>query len=779
MERLGDFEIQEQLGRGAFKTVYRARNTAFGGNPYPECVAICVPHTQDEEAQNLLRQEQQMLAALDHPGIVRIYGIERDGDRLYAVMELVEGWTVAERLKTHGPWPLDEAVGLARQIAEALDYAHRALVFHRDVKPANIKLAPGESSKTDVRVKLLDFGLARLLAHSQYVATTRVGSVAYMAPEQFEGAAGINADVWALGVTFFQMVSNTLPFMAKDESSLIHKILYEAPDLEPLEASGGDARLAGVVRRALERDPGKRYARAGEFVSDLEAVLRHAAAVSPLEGELEVLLRAHYPLIFIVSHEEERVLKSLERVRQVMAAKAPMGLFVWSETAGLRDYQGRGVSTVTTGDPLQALKTVIESPDEGIYVLLDIHRHFTPITVRFTRDAIWTVKRQRKSLLFVSPVATLPPELEKDATLLVFPPPDVDGLCELVSEIHGKVEPDGPVLPGETRDQLARALAGLTRREAERVLRKTAMAEAGLSAGCASAVAREKQQIVRKAGVLEFCTPEVGFGDVGGLENLKDWFAERREAFSPRGARFGLSPPKGVVLAGVPGCGKSLSAKALAREWGTPLLRLDMGRIRGSYVGESEARLRAALQTAEVASPCILWLDELEKAFAGAGQSSDSGVSQRILGAFLTWLEDRDAPVFVVATANEVSKLPPEFARKGRFDETFFVDLPTAVEREAIWKVHLRRPRKIQNGIDVGRLVDASEGFVGSEIAESVVSAMYRAFADRGREVRQTDIEESLNQGVPLARSHAAILLRLRAWGRQYARPASGKLSRP
>jgi SpoVK/Ycf46/Vps4 family AAA+-type ATPase len=297
--------------------------------------------------------------------------------------------------------------------------------------------------------------------------------------------------------------------------------------------------------------------------------------------------------------------------------------------------------------------------------------------------------------------------------------------------------------------------------------------EGGLRAGCAAAVAREKQQIVRKAGVLEFCSPDLGFNDIGGLENLKEWFAERREAFSPRGARFGLTSPKGVVLAGVPGCGKSLSAKALAREWGTPLLRLDMGRIRGSRMGESEARLRTALQTAEVASPCILWLDELEKAFAGVGQAQDSGVSQRVFGQFLTWLEDRAAPVFVVATANDVSKLPPEFARKGRFDETFFVDLPVAVERAAIWAVHLRRPRQIEDGVDVARLVEASEGYVGAEIAEAVVSAMYRAFAEGGRAVRQADIEASLKEGVPLSRSHAAMLLRLRAWGAQHARAAA------
>ncbi len=773
MKKLGDFIIEGPLGRGGFKTVYQGRNQAADRNGYPVLAALCVPHTQDEEARNLLRHEQRLLAALNHPGIVRILGVEQDGDTMYAVMELAPGETVAERLKRTGAMPLAEAVALARQVAEALDYAHEALVFHRDVKPANIKLSPDPTLAGGMRVRLLDFGLARLLTHSQYVATTRVGSVAYMAPEQFAGAAGMNADVWALGVTFFQMVTNTLPFMAKDESALVRQIIYEAPDLEPIRAAGGDTRLIGVVRRSLEKEPEKRYRRASEFVTDLEAVLRHAAAVSPLEGELEVLLRARYPLIFIASHEEERVLRSLERIRQVMAAKQPMGLFIWSETMGLRDYQGRTVAPGTAGDPLQALKAAIGSPQEGIYVMLDMHRHFTPISVRLTRDAIWTVKNQRKSLVLVSPTPVLPPELEKDATLLAFPPPDVDALRELVVEVMSEGKPEAATDgDGETRDRLARALIGLTRREAGRVLRRTLLEQGTLSDGCVQAVVQEKQQMVRKSGVLEFCSPEVGFDDVGGLENLKTWFAARRQAFSPQGARFGLTAPKGAVLAGLPGCGKSLSAKALAQAWGTPLLRMDMGRLRGSKLGESEARLRAALQTAEVASPCILWIDELEKAFAGMGQALDSGVSQRLFGHFLTWLEDRTAPVFVVATANDVAHLPPEFTRKGRFDETFFVGLPNQGEREAIWRIHLKRPRRIKESMDVAHLSRISEGYAGAEIAEAVVSAMYRAFDDEERPVRQADLETALRESVPLSRSHRALLERLTFWGLHHARPA-------
>jgi len=470
------------------------------------------------------------------------------------------------------------------------------------------------------------------------------------------------------------------------------------------------------------------------------------------------------------------VLRSLERVRQVMSAKQPMGLFVWSETGGLRDTQGRTAigGGRTGGDPLLALRAVIDSPQEGVYVLLDMQRHFTPVSIRLVRDAIWTVKRQRKSLVFVSPEPTLPQELEAEVTLLNFPLPDTAALGELATGIHAECMADSPAtkLDGPLREQLARALLGLTHREASRVLRKTALAQGGLDAGCVQAVVSEKRQAVRKSGVLEFCDPDVSFDDVGGLDNLKEWFAARREAFGPRGVRFGLSAPKGAVLAGVPGCGKSLSAKALAADWGVPLLRLDMGRIRGSRLGESEGRLRAALQLAETSSPCVLWIDELEKAFAGMGQAQDSGVSQRLFGAFLSWLEERRSSVFVIATANDVTKLPAEFARKGRFDEMFFVGLPSATERESIWRVHLKRPRKIGQ-IDVDRLVTISEGRTGAEIAEAVISAMYRAFDAEERPVRQEDIEIALQDGVPMCVSHAATLRNLTAWGHQYARQAS------
>lgn len=763
-DRLGDFVIERPLGRGGFKTVYAASNLSAAANGWPARVAVCVPHAQDDEARQLLANELRVVRTLDHPGIVREFGLAEDGGLQFAVMELVEGQPLSAVLATRGPLPLDEAIEIVRQVGEALDYAHEGLAIHRDIKPANLMLQP------DGRVKILDFGIARLMAHSQYRATTRVGSVAYMAPEQFEGVTGFNADLWGLGVTLYQLLNNTLPFPARDEGSLLRQILYEAPDLSPLDTAAFDPRLARVIAKVLEKDPEKRYQKAAEFVADLRAVQRHAATVNHVEGQIEVHLRAHFPLLILQTFEEERVLASLKRVREAMAVKKEIGFFVWSATRGLRDREGHVLAAQTVGDPVLALEHVFSGPAEAIYVFLDMHRQFTPVTVRLIRDAVWTVKRTRKSLVFVGPSATVPEELAADATLLFYPPPDAAEMERIVDAVAatGETAP----LPGPLKEALARSLLGLTGREAERVLQRARLRQGGFNADCAREVLAEKEQTVRKEGVLEFCPPGVRFADVGGLEALKRWFAGRRQAFDAAGRRFGLRPPRGVVLVGVPGCGKSLSAKALAADWEVPLLRLDLGKVYGSLVGESEGRLRRALHTAEAVSPCVLWIDELEKAFSGLGQAGDSGVAQRLFGTFLTWLEDRQAPVFVAATANDIQRLPPEFTRKGRFDDIFFVDLPGRTERESILRVHLARRSRDPAHFDLPALAQASEGYSGAEIEAAVVGGLYRAFAEGSREVIDRDIQAAIAESPPLSQSRKADIARLRGWAKSNARAA-------
>ncbi len=764
-KRLGDFVLDAvPLVRGVLKTVYAADNLAAQSNGWPQRVAVCIPHAQDEEARMLLDSELRVVRTLKHVGIAREFGVIEAEGCLFVVMERVEGEPLDRMIELRGPLPLDEAIGVVAQAGAALDYAHQGLAVHRDIKPSNIVVQP------DGAVKILGFGLTRLMKHSQ---SARTGTAVCMAPEQFGDGAGFSADLWGLAVTFFELLTGVLPFSAPDEETLKCRILYELPDLTPLESGAFDARLPRVIAKALEKDPEQRYQSAAEFIADLRTVARNAAMMSHVEGRIEVHLRAHFPLLYLQTHEEERALASLLRVRDAMSVKKDINLFVWSATRGLCDREGKEVAPQTIGDPVQALEHVFQGPAEAIYVFLDMHRHFTPVIVRLIRDAVWTVKHTRKSLVFVGASSSIPDDLRADATLFLYPTPDVDEMERLVDSVaiaEGQPAPDGQI-----KDTLARALLGLTRREAERVLRRGIANRGTLDAGCADEVLAEKEQTVRKEGILEFCKPGAGFADVGGLEPLKNWFTQRRQAFDPAGRRFGLRAPRGVVLVGVPGCGKSLTAKALAADWKVPLLHLDLGKVYGSLLGESEERLRRALATAEAVSPCVLWIDELEKAFSGLGNTRDSGVARRLFGTFLTWLEDRTAPVFVAATANDIQRLPPEFTRKGRFDEIFFVDLPDQGERESIFNVHLAKRGRNPASFDLAALAQAAKGHSGAEIEAAVVDGLYRAFDDGTRLLAEKDICAALNATVPLSKSRSADIARLHAWAESNARPAQAR----
>ena len=647
-------------------------------------------------------------------------------------------------------------------MGEALDHAHDCLAFHRDIKPDNIIRCP------DGGIKLLDFGLSRLMAHSQYRAMTRVGSFSFMAPEQFAGAAGLNADIWSLAVTFYRLATGDYPFGADDYAQTVRRILHDPPSLGKIEQMGYSQRLVGILRKALAKDPEKRYRHAAQFTADLEAILRHGQAACGIEGQIETMLRAHFPLIYLNTTEEEQVLLSLSRIRANMAAgDKDMGLFVWRESKGLVDHQSRGAASQTSGDPLLALNHVVQSPRRGIYVFLDIHRHLSPPVVRLIRDAMYAVKRDHKTLIFLSPVISLPPELETDTTLLFYDLPDEEKLRAMVISL---VEETGEHAEPTLVETLARAVRGLTLSEAERVLRRGSLRVGGYRPECVAEVLGEKEQAVRKAGLLEFCRQNENFNQVGGLDKLKTWFGKRRQAFTARGSLYGLPLPRGVVLVGLPGCGKSLSAKALASAWGVPLLRLDMGRIHGSLLGASEANLRKALHTAESVSPCILWIDELEKAFGGVGHGN--GTATRVFGTFLNWLEERRAPVFVAATANDVTGLPPEFTRKGRFDEIFFVGLPGEAERRTIFQVHLDRRGRDAAGFDLDALARASVDFSGAEIQEAVITGLHQAFADNERSLHTDDILAAIQATMPLSRSRGQELAGLQAWAERNARAA-------
>jgi SpoVK/Ycf46/Vps4 family AAA+-type ATPase len=503
-----------------------------------------------------------------------------------------------------------------------------------------------------------------------------------------------------------------------------------------------------------------------------------------MREDLNVLVQAQYPLIYLVTFEEERAEQTIALVARHLSkepdVKSPMRLYTWTMTRGMVEFgnQGTGTQNNNTVSPEAAVEWVIRQKDPGIFIFKDLHPFKdSPAVTRCLRDAIVALKGTRKTIVLMSPVQEIPIELEKEVVLLDFPLPDMSELDEVLSTEMNRAR--GNSISTEEREKLLKAALGLTRDEAEKVYRKARVMAKRLTAEEVDIVLSEKKQLIRRNGILEFMDVDETLDSVGGLEELKHWLKQRSDAFTERAREYGLPQPKGMLILGVPGCGKSLIAKTTSRLWGLPLLRLDLGRVYdGSTVGRSEANLRNALRTAESISPAILFIDEIDKAFAGGVGSADSdgGTSSRIFGTFLTWMQEKTSPVFVMATANRIEKLPSEFLRKGRFDEIFFVDLPNAEERKDIFQIHLQKRRRDIERFDLEQLTKVCDGFSGAEIEQGLVSAMYEAFA-QGREFTQLDIIAAIRATLPLSKTMSEQVTALRDWARQRARPAAASVA--
>ena len=496
-----------------------------------------------------------------------------------------------------------------------------------------------------------------------------------------------------------------------------------------------------------------------------------------MKEELNILIQAQYPLIYLVTSEEERAEQAIFKVSQEL--KPQRRVYVWTVTHGIVEYgQPRSTTQHNTVSPEAAIDWIIRQKEPSIFILKDLHPFIdAPATNRSLRDAIASFKGMQKNIILMSPVQQVPIELEKEVVVLDFQLPDMAELNKVLTSHQEQNR--GRRLTTEAREKLLRAALGLTKDEAEKVYRKAQVTTGQLTENEVDIVLSEKKQLIRRNGILEYIEEDETIDAVGGLEELKTWLTQRSNAFTERAREYGLPQPKGMLLLGVPGCGKSLIAKTTSRLWGLPILRLDMGRVYdGSMVGRSEANLRNALKTAESISPTILFIDELDKSFAGSGGSGDSdgGTSNRIFGSFLTWMQEKKSPVFVMATANRVERLPGEFLRKGRFDEIFFVDLPTPEERQDIFGIHLTKRREDIARFDLGQLAKMSDGFSGAEIEQAVVAAMYEAFA-QDREFTQLDIIAALKSTLPLSRTMQEQVTALRDWARQRARPAASSVA--
>jgi SpoVK/Ycf46/Vps4 family AAA+-type ATPase len=482
---------------------------------------------------------------------------------------------------------------------------------------------------------------------------------------------------------------------------------------------------------------------------------------------IEVLIRARYPLIYIVSFEEGRVTESLKTI----AEARKKDLAVWTITAGLELSDGSWVTELK--DPIKVVDYILQSDANGLFLLRDYHPYMNdPVVVRKLRDAAHALKITRKNIIFLSPLLKTPVELEKEIAVIDYELPDKQELSDIINKISGGLGAPGGtgICPPEKRDKIVEAALGLTAEEAENVFAKSLVRKGGFDI---SIVLSEKEQIIRKSGVLEYYHASENMKEVGGLDDLKKWLAKRGKAFTPQARNFGLPEPRGILLLGIPGCGKSLTAKAIAGLWQLPLLKLDVGKVFSSYVGSSEENVRRAILTAESIAPSILWLDEMEKGFSGLGSSgmTDGGTTARVFGTFLTWLQEKKTPVFVVATSNNVSQLPPELLRKGRFDEIFYVDLPSRDERAEIFRIHLEKRNRPPEGFDLAAAAARTQGFSGSEIEEVVVSALYDAF-DQGGELRQEHIEKNIAALIPLSQTMEEQIRGVREWAKLRARRA-------
>jgi hypothetical protein len=500
-----------------------------------------------------------------------------------------------------------------------------------------------------------------------------------------------------------------------------------------------------------------------------------------LKEELAALLAANVPLIQLITYEEERVIRTLTEIE----AARGLGITAWDLADGFAPVREGSAplprKDCTTDTLLPFLAD--QAPPGYVFVLKDFHHAWTQkrgYITRKLRNMAPTLRGKNQFLLFITPEPGLPAELKDDVVVLPVPLPEAAELRRLFDEITQKV--DRPALPRpEVKEKLIASALGLTTTQARLAFARVWARYGRFDERGIELVTWAKRDVIRESGALEFWPAEAGEADVGGLDLLKAWLRKREQGFSQEAREAKVPFPRGVALIGIPGTGKSLSAKMLSGLWKLPLLRLDMAAVFESLLGESEKHMRQAISLAETVSPCILWIDEMEKAFAGSSvQSLNAGAATRVFGTFLTWMEERQSPVFVIATANDVSGLAPELM--ARFDRTFFLDLPHDPERREIFRIHLKRAEVPfpERTLDLDELVERSRGFVGREIRRVVQEAQFTAFADGNREIEQGDLRKALEEVVPLSQSHAGVIEGLRRWITEgLASPASSEETRP
>ncbi len=484
------------------------------------------------------------------------------------------------------------------------------------------------------------------------------------------------------------------------------------------------------------------------------------------QRDLELILRSRVPIVVIETHDESRMLDLLKTIVILHGADGYVPLFRWTVTDGLQRLDISMEPQLHNSDPAEVLKHIRAVKNPGIYVLLDFHPYLEdPVNVRLLKDICIRYDKVARQIVMVSHSVELPRELESFSARFDLALPTENERKKIVKGVATEYAAENPGLRVQVDPKaynlLIQNLAGLPIRDTEQLARNAIYHDGAITKSDLPVVMQAKYDLLNRGGILQFEYDTAKFNDVGGLEKLKHWLAQRKPAFMNGADAAHLDTPKGVLLIGVQGCGKSLAAKATANIFGLPLLRLDFGNLYDKYHGETERNLRESLKTADVMSPCVLWIDEIEKGLAGRG--GETGTTQRVLGSFLTWMAQKNSQVFVVATANDISALPPELVRKGRFDEIFFVDLPSTAIRNLIAEIHLANRGQTADSFDLAKIATATHGFSGAEIEQAVVAALYAAHAQK-KSLNTGHILAEIQRTKPLSVVMAEKIALLRRW---------------
>lgn len=498
-----------------------------------------------------------------------------------------------------------------------------------------------------------------------------------------------------------------------------------------------------------------------------------------MSEQLTLLFRAGTPLVSIETTDEQRAMEIVQGVAQNLK----WSRYEWSLVTGLKHFKTDspvGAVVAKPKDPAAALEQILQAKPGAMFILKDMGPHAKDARVhRLLRECIEMCSETDSAITMVDALP-LPEEIKRFTVRHEIGWPDVEELEGVVRETTRRIkkESGGGItakLSGQEMYQLVQTLRGLSRKEAERVVAAAILDDGSLSANDLPNIVESKRTLLGTTGCLESIAADFSIDDIGGLENLKSWLQKRRGGFSREARKFGIEPPRGVLMLGVPGCGKSLCARVVASDWKMSLLRLDPGVLYQKYIGETESQLRQALAQAEAMAPVVLWVDEIEKAFASASaSSSDGGLSKRMFGTLLSWMQDHRYPIFIVATANDISALPPELMRKGRFDEVFFVDLPNEKARQRIFEIHLRRRKRDPAKFHVQLMAEAAKDFSGSEIEQAVVSALFRAFSEK-KELCDDHVLAEIGNTAPLSGLMAERVETLRAWADGRCVPADAR----